>query len=189
MDPNSPELPKVLVVDDEKVIREILADFLSMEGFWVRTAEDGAAAGGAVRTHYDLVLSDLKMPNMGGLELLEAIGQARAQRGHRDHDGLRHRRDRHRRDEARRLRLHPQALQGGGGRPHDPPRAREAEARAENMRLKEALSLYKVSEAIAASLSLEEVLRTVTDAPARDRGRRGVHRASDGEGGWFERGA
>ena len=38
------ERPRILVVDDEKVIREILADFLSMEGFWVRTAEDGAAA-------------------------------------------------------------------------------------------------------------------------------------------------
>ena len=38
------EPPRILVVDDEKVIREILADFLSMEGFWVRTAEDGPVA-------------------------------------------------------------------------------------------------------------------------------------------------
>jgi DNA-binding response OmpR family regulator len=38
------ETPRILVVDDEQVIREILADFLSMEGFWVRTAEDGSAA-------------------------------------------------------------------------------------------------------------------------------------------------
>ena len=36
------DVAKVLVVDDEEVIREILADFLTMEGFYVRTAEDGA---------------------------------------------------------------------------------------------------------------------------------------------------
>ena len=70
----SDDEPRILVVDDEKVIREILADFLSMEGFSVRTAEDGSAALVELsRGHYDLVLSDLKMPNMGGLELLAAI--------------------------------------------------------------------------------------------------------------------
>ena len=38
------ESPRVLVVDDEKVIREILSDFLTMEGYVVRTVEDGDAA-------------------------------------------------------------------------------------------------------------------------------------------------
>jgi len=38
------ERPRVLIVDDEKFIRDILADFLGMEGYVVRTAEDGAAA-------------------------------------------------------------------------------------------------------------------------------------------------
>ena len=58
------EPPRILVVDDEKVIREILADFLSMEGFWVRTAEDGGAALVELsRGRYDLVLSDLKFLN------------------------------------------------------------------------------------------------------------------------------
>ena len=67
------DAPRVLVVDDEKVIREILADFLSMEGFFVRTAEDGGAALVELSRHsYDLVLSDLKMPHMGGIELLGA---------------------------------------------------------------------------------------------------------------------
>jgi CheY-like chemotaxis protein len=37
------ERPRVLIVDDEKFIRDILADFLGMEGYHVRTAEDGAA--------------------------------------------------------------------------------------------------------------------------------------------------
>jgi HD-GYP domain-containing protein (c-di-GMP phosphodiesterase class II) len=59
---------------------------------------------------------------------------------------------------------------------------------AENLRLKEALSLYKVSEAIAASLSLDEVLRTVTDAAIHEVDADQVSIAlKDGEGGFFER--
>lgn len=66
--------PRVLVVDDEKVIREILADFLSLEGFAVATAADGVAALDQLENgQFDMVISDLKMPNMGGLELLEEI--------------------------------------------------------------------------------------------------------------------
>ncbi|HEX7663438.1 MAG TPA: response regulator, partial [Polyangiaceae bacterium] len=68
------ERPRVLIVDDEKFIRDILADFLGMEGYVVRTAEDGAAAVNELtQARYDLIISDLKMPRMGGLELLEAI--------------------------------------------------------------------------------------------------------------------
>ena len=71
------ERPRVLIVDDEKFIRDILADFLGMEGYIVRTAEDGAAALQELgNAHYDLIISDLKMPRMGGIELLDAIGTA-----------------------------------------------------------------------------------------------------------------
>src|SRR6476469_476608 len=67
--------PRILVVYDEKVIRDMLADFLSMEGYVVRTAEDGTAALGELsRGSYDLVISDLKMPKMGGIALLDRIG-------------------------------------------------------------------------------------------------------------------
>ena len=70
--------PRVLVVDDEKFIRDILADFLGMEGYIVRTAEDGTSALTELeRAHYDLVISDLKMPRMGGIELLEGDRAAR----------------------------------------------------------------------------------------------------------------
>lgn len=66
--------PRVLVVDDEKVIREILADFLSLEGFFVETAQDGLSAlEKLAQESFDMVISDLKMPNLGGLELLERI--------------------------------------------------------------------------------------------------------------------
>ena len=66
--------PRVLVVDDEKVIREILADFLSLEGFFVATAPDGLSAlERLAQESFDMVIPDLKMPNLGGLELLEQI--------------------------------------------------------------------------------------------------------------------
>ena len=68
------EAPRVLVVDDEKVIREILADFLTLEGFRVTTAADGIGALEHLDAEsFHMVISDLKMPNMGGLELLEQI--------------------------------------------------------------------------------------------------------------------
>ncbi|MDJ0762326.1 MAG: response regulator [Myxococcota bacterium] len=74
---NNCDAPRVLVVDDEKVIREILADFLSLEGFNVETAADGIAALEHLsQASFDMVISDLKMPNMGGLELLEQIQRA-----------------------------------------------------------------------------------------------------------------
>jgi response regulator RpfG family c-di-GMP phosphodiesterase len=70
------EVPRILVVDDETVIREILSDFLSSEGYVVRTAEDGQAAIEELTARpYNLVISDLKMPNFSGLELLEKIGE------------------------------------------------------------------------------------------------------------------
>ncbi len=65
---------RILVVDDELVIREILSDFLTMEGYQVLTAEDGSVAVEVLaRERVNMVISDLKMPQMGGLELLEHI--------------------------------------------------------------------------------------------------------------------
>ena len=46
---------RILVVDDEKVIREILADFLSMEGYVVQAVEDGAAAMDELKKRAELV--------------------------------------------------------------------------------------------------------------------------------------
>jgi len=70
----TPDVPNILVVDDEKVIREILAEFLTLEGFNVTTAEDGGAAVDLLaNNHFNMVITDLKMPNIGGLDLLEII--------------------------------------------------------------------------------------------------------------------
>ncbi len=183
------ERPRVLVVDDEKFIREILAEFLGMEGYLVRTAEDGSSAlAELARSHYDLVISDLKMPKMGGMELLEAMAKVAPnaltvimtgfgtvetaidamKRGAYDYI------------------LKPfkveevtMIVQRG---------LEKQRLSAENLRLKEALSLYKVSEAIAASLSLDEVLSTVADSALHE-----MHAdlvatwLDDGEGNFCER--
>ncbi|MFZ4737446.1 MAG: HD domain-containing phosphohydrolase [Bradymonadia bacterium] len=72
--PSGPGPARVLVVDDEPTIREILCDFLRMEGFVVHDAPNGRAALEALAERpYNLVISDLKMPEMGGLELLQAV--------------------------------------------------------------------------------------------------------------------
>ena len=71
------ERPSILVVDDEKVIRDMLADFLGMEGYIVRTAEDGASALGELsRAHYDLVISDLRLrEGRSGVDVLRAVAR------------------------------------------------------------------------------------------------------------------
>ncbi len=64
----------VLIVDDELVIREILMDFLAHEGYRVLTADSGHSALTILeRDRVDLVLTDLCMPDMDGIELLSKI--------------------------------------------------------------------------------------------------------------------
>lgn len=64
----------ILVVDDEKSQREILEMILSGEGYDVTTASSGEAALKFVADrHFDLVLTDLKMTGMSGLELLKQL--------------------------------------------------------------------------------------------------------------------
>ncbi|HVU05555.1 MAG TPA: HD domain-containing phosphohydrolase [Polyangiaceae bacterium] len=185
----SAEHARILVVDDEKFIRDIIADFLSMEGYMVRTAEDGAAAADELRrARFDLVISDLKMPKMGGLELLREVSEAHPdtmtiimtgfgtvetaidamKRGAYDYI------------------LKPFKVEEVI---HIVQRGLEKQRlAAENLRLREALSLYKVSEAIAASLSLDEVIATLSDSAIHE-----IHAdvastwLDDGEGGYFER--
>ncbi|WP_285907450.1 response regulator [Pseudodesulfovibrio pelocollis] len=65
---------KVLLVDDEEDIRELLGMLLDDLGFAVRTAANGAEALDAFRLDRpDIVLTDIKMPGMDGIELLGAI--------------------------------------------------------------------------------------------------------------------
>jgi len=64
----------VLVVDDEESVRESLVRILTKEGFTVRAVSSGEAALAAVRQEApDLLLTDLRMPGMDGIELLKAV--------------------------------------------------------------------------------------------------------------------
>lgn len=65
---------RILVVDDEESIREFLEIMLKKEGYEVSAAEDGVAALDMFKKKtFDLVISDLQMPNMTGIELLGKI--------------------------------------------------------------------------------------------------------------------
>ncbi len=65
---------RILVVDDTALIREHLRVFLEMDGFEVETAGDGRSALAALRERvFNLAITDLRMPDMNGHELLAAI--------------------------------------------------------------------------------------------------------------------
>ena len=160
-----PDNPRILVVDDEKVIRDILADFLKEEGYAVTTVEDGAAAIEELhRSSYNLVISDLKMPKMGGLELVQKITEESLpvltvimtgfgtvetaieamKRGAYDYI------------------LKPFKVEEVV---HIVQRGLDRQRlQHENIRLKDALSIYRISEAIATSLSVDTVLDLVLEA-------------------------
>lgn len=68
------ETNSILIVDDEKIVRESLCHWFEEEGYKIDTAEDAEHALKLFEKHkYDLLLVDMKMPGMSGLELLEKI--------------------------------------------------------------------------------------------------------------------
>ncbi|HUT54120.1 MAG TPA: sigma-54 dependent transcriptional regulator [bacterium] len=65
---------RILVVDDEKNMRELLKDLLAMEGFGVETAADGEAAMAMARGNApDLMILDLRLPKIQGMEVLRTL--------------------------------------------------------------------------------------------------------------------
>lgn len=73
--------PRALLVDDESVIRKALRRFFERQGWAVDDAEDGAQAlallfakGGPT---YDVIISDLRMPGISGMELYERLAAER----------------------------------------------------------------------------------------------------------------
>jgi response regulator RpfG family c-di-GMP phosphodiesterase len=166
-----PAAARLLVVDDEKVIREILAEFLQLEGYQVTTCENGQKALDELRLRpYDLVISDLKMPHVSGLQLLEKMAEEgisvltvimtgfgtvetaieAMKRGAYDYV------------------LKPfkveeviHVVQRGLYR---------QQLQAENIRLREALTIYQVSEALATSLDLDHILDTILKAAVKETG-------------------
>lgn len=69
-------MPKILIIEDEASIRRVLGKILSEESdtYKVEECEDGATGLDKIKNNdYDLVLCDIKMPKMDGVELLEAV--------------------------------------------------------------------------------------------------------------------
>jgi response regulator RpfG family c-di-GMP phosphodiesterase len=158
-------------VDDEKVIRDILCEFLALEGYVVRSVDDGdSAIDELLMRPYDIVISDLKMPRVSGIELLERITEKNIdvltvimtgfgtvetaieamKKGAYDYV------------------LKPfkveevvRIIQRGLDRQR---------LRAENIRLREALTLYRVSEAMATSLDIDQVLDVILRATLDESG-------------------
>jgi len=67
-------MPKILIIDDEKPIRSTLREILEYEKFQIDEAADGASGLEMAKNgKYDVVLCDIKMPKMDGMEVLENI--------------------------------------------------------------------------------------------------------------------
>ena len=75
-------MAKILVIDDERAIRNTLKEILEFEGYSVDVAENGRAGlERALVGAYDLIFTDIKMPEMDGMEFLHAYREGMAQHG------------------------------------------------------------------------------------------------------------
>ncbi|MBI5444478.1 MAG: response regulator [Deltaproteobacteria bacterium] len=160
---------RVLVVDDEPDIAAILSDFLLEHGHLVETAADGREAWEKCRAEpFDLVVTDLKMPQMGGLELLRNIQDAGQpslvviMTGYATVETA---------VEALKIGAFDYIL-----KPFKITELLQIVERAferirleaENLHLKEQVALLRLSEAVASSLSLDEVLSLVVEAALKE---------------------
>ncbi len=66
--------PRVLVIDDEDIVRTSCSRSLGPEGYEVKLAKNGLEGLNMIRSEkFDIVLTDLKMPDMDGIEVLKKI--------------------------------------------------------------------------------------------------------------------
>jgi CheY-like chemotaxis protein len=64
----------ILLIDDDTLVRQSLGDTLTTAGYQVSTAEDGQdGLVKALATHPDLIISDVRMPNVDGLQMLDKL--------------------------------------------------------------------------------------------------------------------
>ena len=78
-------MAKILVIDDERAIRNTLKEILEFEGYAVDVAENGRVGlDMALATKYDLIYTDIKMPEMDGMEVLQAYRKTTQEQGAED---------------------------------------------------------------------------------------------------------
>jgi DNA-binding response OmpR family regulator len=67
---------KILVADDEKVVRDVITRFLELKGYDVCTAEDGQETiNKVIADNFDLLIMDLRMPGLNAQEMLAQLGK------------------------------------------------------------------------------------------------------------------
>src|SRR3982750_4577168 len=72
-------MPTILIIDDEKAIRKTLSEILSFEGYKIDEASDGEEGLKRFKDKtYDVVLCDIKMPKIDGIEFLEKSRESNA---------------------------------------------------------------------------------------------------------------
>ncbi len=65
-------MPRILLIDDDPIILEVIAEILGTNGYEVVTASSGESGVKKLESnHYDLILTDLVMPDVDGMEVLE----------------------------------------------------------------------------------------------------------------------
>jgi two-component system nitrogen regulation response regulator NtrX len=70
-------MPDILIIDDEKAIRKTLSEILSFEGYKIDEASDGEEGLKKFKERsYDVVLCDIKMPKIDGIEFLQKAGES-----------------------------------------------------------------------------------------------------------------
>ncbi len=163
------EVPRILVVDDEPMIREVLTDLLVSEGYEVRAVENGAVAlEELTQNRYNLVMTDLRMPVMGGAELLSRLAEKKMRQIVIVLTAV------------TTVESAIETMKNGAYDYIMKPfkideimlvvrRALEKDRlERENIQLKEAQRLYQISEAMSSTLSLDRILHIIVESAKRE---------------------